>query len=52
MQSTVERSGWLWLLLIVGLIAGTPATATEFVFTTIDVPGSVDNDASGINAAG
>jgi uncharacterized protein YuzE len=33
MQSTVERSGWLWLLLIVGLIAGTPATATAgFVF--------------------
>jgi uncharacterized membrane protein len=56
MRSTVERSGlrgWLWLLLIVGLIVCTPATATaELMFTTIGAPGASSTDARGINDAG
>jgi probable HAF family extracellular repeat protein len=53
MQSTVARSGWFWLLLIVGLIVCTPATTMAgFVFTTIDVPGATFTDAAGINNAG
>jgi probable HAF family extracellular repeat protein len=53
MRSTVARSGWFWLLLIVGLIGGAPATATaEFVFTTIDVPGAQFTNAFDINNAG
>src|SRR5262245_805700 len=43
------RAAVVWL---VTLLVATPGLAAPFSFTTIDVPGAVQTDATGINNAG